>query len=51
MNRLEGKVEAIGEEVVTLRKARTELQERVSGQFSQQIKQLRRIFETDVQAR
>lgn len=51
MEGLDSKIAAIAEEVVALRRARVELEDRINKQFAEQLKELKKIFEADVRAR
>ena len=48
MLRLEGRATEMAEEVVELRRSRLELEERITRQFNDQLRDLKRIFESDV---
>ena len=51
MESLEAKISTIADEVVSLRRARVELEERINRQFAEQLRELKKIFETDIRVR
>lgn len=51
MEKLENKVMMIFEEATNLRKTRIELEQKITKQFFDQIKELKRIFEVDIHER
>ena len=48
MEGLDSKISAIAEEVVALRRARVELEDRINKQFAEQLKELKKIFEKKI---